>query len=447
LKCKWFLLSNRIILYNIKVALQGREGELSIPILFTSFFWILIALQPFSLIAKVVKPGIEVLISKNHLSTIKGKKIGIVTNHTAVNRDHIHTLDILKAQEKLVGFKLVAIFAPEHGFSGSGYADETIADKVLAAEIPIYSLYGKTRRPTDQMLNDIDLIIYDIQDIGSRSYTYTTTLFYMIEEASKKGIEVLVLDRPNPLGGLMIDGPMLSPELRSMVGYVNVPYCHGMTIGELAQYFNGEYKIGCKLTVIPMEGWQRHMTFEDTGLPWIPTSPQIPEASTVFFYPATGMLGELSLVSIGIGYTLPFKVVGAPWINEKEFALKLNQQKFPGVHFEPFVYRPFFGKYSGMDCHGVLLILTDKKKFRPVSTLYLLLGMIKTLYPEKFKEGLNAAGSKKEIFEKVSGNKEILQIISEKPYIIWPLMSFQESEREVFLEKRKPYLISHYGSN
>ena len=197
------------------------------------------------------------------------------------------------------------------------------------------------------MLKGIDLLIYDIQDIGSRSYTFLSTLLYVMEEAAKQQIKVMVLDRPNPINGIVMDGPMLEEKWRSFLGYINVPYCHGMTIGELAQYFNGEYKIGCDLEVIPMKGWKRTMSFKDTHLPWVPTSPHVPEAETALVYPVTGILGELGIVNIGIGYTLPFKLIGAPWIQAEAFAEQLNQQQFPGVRFLPFYYRPFYGKFEG----------------------------------------------------------------------------------------------------
>jgi len=184
-------------------------------------------------------------------------------------------------------------------------------------------------------------LLFDVQDIGTRSYTFISTLFYCMEEAAKASIPFIVLDRPNPMGGIVVDGPLLDEEWRSFLGYIKVPYCHGMTIAELALFFNEEYKVGCKLTVIPMRGWKRTMVFTQTGLPWMPTSPQIPEADTPFFYPATGLIGHCSIVNIGIGYTLPFKLVGAPWVEAEKFADALNQQKLPGVYFSLFITVPF----------------------------------------------------------------------------------------------------------
>lgn len=392
----------------------------------------------------IVQVGADLLFTHEHLEKLKLKKIGLITNHTGVDGKMRSTLDNLKHYAPIANYKIEAIFAPEHGLTGSAYAYEEIHHSTQGDGITVYSLYGKTRRPTPAMLKNIDLLIYDIQDIGSRSYTYATTLFYVMEEAAKQGIEVMVLDRPNPLGGLTIDGPMLDEKLRSMVGYINVPYCHGMTIAELAQYFNGEYNIGCSLTIIPMKGWCRAMTFQDTGLPWIPTSPQIPEASTTFFYPTTGIIGELSLVNIGIGYTLPFKLIGAPWINAARLVKSLNAQKFPGVYFESFHYRPFYGKYAKEECHGALIIITDTKTFKPVSTQYLILGILKSLYPEKFNEALETVKAKKELFHKVNGTKEIFQIMANDTYIVWNLRIFHEKERELFRKRRQRYLIPTY---
>ncbi|MEM1283317.1 MAG: DUF1343 domain-containing protein [Chlamydiota bacterium] len=389
--------------------------------------------------------GVDNLFEGKNPQIMRKKSIGLITNHTAVNREMKPTLDVLLSNANKYQYTVKAIFAPEHGLFGAAYANEDIGHQVHHNGIPIYSLHGETDRPTEKMLRGIDLLIYDIQDIGARSYTYSTTLFYVMEEAAKRGIDVIVLDRPNPINGLTIDGPMLDERYRSKLGYINVPYCHGMTIGELAQYFNGEYKVGCHLRVVPMKGWKREMSFQETGLAWIPTSPQVPEASTAFFYPTTGIIGELSLMNIGIGYTLPFKVVGAPWIDANLFAQHLNAQKFPGVHFEPFHYRPFYGKFAHEDCHGVLIVISNPKTFKPVTTQYLIMGIVKSLYPEKVQEALEATKSKKDLFHKVNGTKEIYQIISKEPYIVWKLRAFQQKEREEFRKVRSQYLISSYS--
>lgn len=389
----------------------------------------------------VVIVGIDVLLQGPSLERLINKRIGLITNHTAVNGEMLSTIDLLKAQAGKYRFSITAIFAPEHGLTGSGYASEKIDNGSTSDRTPIYSLYGKQQRPTPEMLKNVDLLIYDMQDIGSRSYTYVTTLFYAMEEAAKLRIPVMVLDRPNPINGLVVDGPMLEEKWRSIVGYINVPYCHGMTVGELATFFNNEYFIGCELEVIPMKNWQRKMTFAETGLLWVPTSPNIPEASTAMYYPMTGILGDLSIVSIGIGYTLPFKIVGAPWIDAIGFAKALNAQKFAGVHFRPFYFKPFYGKFAHQECQGVMIIVTDPLVYQPVTVQYLLIGILKSLYPHQFEVALKASVAKKEMFCKVNGNEEIYRLISKEKNIVWKLRAFQQEERKAFVKKRRYYLL------
>ena len=410
-----------------------------------SFLFLFFFLCCFTLEAShKVKVGADLLFTDHYLPLLKGKKVGLVTNHTAVNSQMESTVDLLKAQAKKNGYTVTALFAPEHGIRGSAYASELIGDEKDSDGIPVFSLHGKTRRPNAEMLKNVDLILYDIQDIGSRSYTYVTTLFYVMEEAAKKGVGVIVLDRPNPINGIVVDGPMLEDKYRSMVGYVNVPYCHGMTVGELAQFFNQEYKIDCQLHVIPMEGWTRRMSFHDTGLSWIPTSPNIPEATTALYYPVTGLLGELQMVNIGIGYTLPFKLIGAPWLDGEKLAEALNKEKFPGVYFEPFYYRPFYGRFAHENCQGVLIVVTDPLKYKPVGTQYLIVGTLKSLYHDKFMEAMTQAKERKEMFCKVNGTEEIYRIIAEAKNIVWKLRLVNQKERRAFLETRKKYLNPAY---
>jgi uncharacterized protein YbbC (DUF1343 family) len=381
-----------------------------------------------------VSVGVDVFFDEDHLSQLKNKKIALLTNHTGVNRDMVSTIELFQKTKQLV-----ALFSPEHGLKGSGYAAESIQHG-KEGEIPVYSLHGTTRRPKPEMLKNIDVIVYDIQCTGVRAYTYPTTLFYIMEEAAKAGIEVIVLDRPNPINGLTVDGPMLEEKWRSFIGYINIPYCHGMTIGELAQFFNEEYNVGCKLKVIPMKGWKRSMTYRETGLSWIPPSPNIPEPDTPLYCLSTGILGELSILNIGIGFTLPFKVVGAPWIRAKEFVAKLNEQKLPGVRFHPFHFRPFWGLYKGEDCEGVLLQVTNAKIYKPLSVQYLLLGMLKSLYPKEFSKKL-VETKNKDLFCKANGTALVHEILLKEKYPTWKLLEIHRAEREIFLEKRKNYLI------
>jgi len=386
--------------------------------------------------------GVDLFFQGGHQKMLRGKKVGIITNQTGVDSNLKPTWIRLQEGEKRGGYQLKALFSPEHGLDGSAYAAEKMGHG-KKGKIPLYSLHGKTRRPTKEMLDQIDVLIFDIQDIGCRSYTYLSTLCYAMEEAAKHHKKVIVFDRPNPMGGEVVDGPML--QERSFIGYLNIPYCHGMTIGELAHFFNEEYQVGCDLQVIPMKGWKREMTFADTGLTWIPTSPHIPEADTPFFYTTTGLLGELGLVSIGVGYTLPFKLVGAPWIDGELFARELNQQKLPGVSFSPFSFKPFYGAYKGESCQGVLIAITDKKSFKPLSTQYTLLGVLKAVYPKVFMEKTaKLSSSKKHLFSLANGNKEMVEILSKEKYVTWRLIGYEKKQREQFLKKRKKYLAPHY---
>lgn len=385
--------------------------------------------------------GCDRVFEKEFLPLIAKKRIGLVTGPSGVNTSLKSTVDCLKQNAAVYGYTLTALFAPEHGIKGELLGEEFFQDTKDADGVPIYSLHGKTFRPTREMLENVDVILYDIQDIGSRSYTYATTLFYVMEEAAKYKIPVVVLDRPNPINGVVIDGPILKKEYQTIVGYLNTPYCHGMTIGELSQYFNGEYNVGCSLHVIPMQGWHRSMSYADTGLQWIPTSPHIPEASTALYYPITGILGELSIVNIGIGYTLPFQMIGAPWIDAEKFAQALNKQQFPGVAFIEWHYKPFYGKYAHELCHGVLIRVEDTLKYRPVSTQYLILGVLKNLYPQELMKAVNDSKNRHAMFTKVNGTEEVLNILLNEKHIVWPLRGLHEDERKAFTQKRSKYLI------
>lgn len=403
-------------------------------------FWLLLVVA-LPLWGKV-ELGIDRFFAEGGDKALRGKKIALLVNHTSRNSHLVSTEELFVKHKKKGLYQIVAIFAPEHGLHGLSHADEEVLDGKSKSGIPCFSLFGKQRRPTGKMLEGIDTLVCDLQDIGVRSYTYATTLFYCMEEAAKLGIEVIVLDRPNPLGGLLVDGPMLEEEFRSFIGYINVPYCHGLTLGELARFFNGEYQIGCKLKIVRMKGWQRIMTFEDTGLPWIPTSPNIPEPDSPLFYASTGILGYLSLLNLGGGINLPFKVIGAPWIDAENFAAKLNEQKLPGVQFAPFHYRPFYGSMKGKDCHGVKIVVRDRATYRPMNVQYMLLGVLKSLYPKKFEEALHhLKKTDKELFCKANGNSFMLELLNKEQYVAWPLIHYKEAEREKYLKVRANYLL------
>ena len=379
--------------------------------------------------------GVDRFFEEKFDEKYKNRRIGLVTNQTGVDGQMQSTID------RLSSLNVVALFSPEHGLKGQHYAFDSV-NHGEEKKIPVYSLHGQTRRPKPEMLKGIDLLIYDIQTTGVRAYTYETTLFYVMEEAAKHGIEVMVFDRPNPINGLIVDGPMLEEAYRSFIGYINVPYCHGMTIGELARFFNEEYKVGCLLTVIEMKGWKRSMSYRDTGLHWIPSSPNVPEADTPLFCPMTGLLGELHLLNIGIGFTLPFKIVGAPWIQAELFAEKLNAQKLPGIRFHPFHFRPFWGLYKGQDCQGVLLQITNALNYRPLAVQYLILGILKSLYPKEVLERIPESSSTL-LFAKANGTNRVYEILVKEKYPAWKLIQLDDAERKKFIEKRKDYLIYH----
>jgi len=397
-------------------------------------------MSPFLFSQEPIFLGVDTFFQEGKEDFLKGKRVGLVLNQTSYNRLLQETYLLFK--QKAQNFKIAALFCPEHGIKGLEYAAEIVHDDKTHDGIPIYSLHGRVRRPTEAMLKSIDVLIFDLQEIGCRSYTYATTLYYLMEEAAKRNIDVIVLDRPNPINGEIVEGPMLDTKWRSFVGYINIPYCHGMTIGELALFFNKEYGIGCRLQVIPMKGWKRWMNFKNTGLSWIPTSPNIPEADTPYFYVTTGVLGELGIVNIGIGFTQPFKLVGAPWIKAEVFAHHLNEQKLPGVKFIPYYYRPFFGLYKQEACQGVKIVITNYQTYRPVKVQSILLGVLKTLYPSQFSDGLKALSSeRRNMFCKITGGEEIWNMLFSEKYVAWKLIKLQEEERQAFLETRQRYLL------
>lgn len=316
----------------------------------------------------IVKTGIDVLKETGY-ACLQGKRVGLITNPTGVDRYLTSTIDLLF---QAPGVKLVALYGPEHGVRGEAHAGhrvDTQTDPVTG--LPEYSLYGATRKPTPEMLEGIDVLVYDIQDIGSRSFTYISTMGLAMEACAELDIEFVVLDRPNPIGGLKVEGCYVEDGCFTFVSQYRIPYVYGLTCGELALLLNGERMLGsgarpgesaqCKLTVIPMEGWSRDMFYDQTGLQWIASSPHIPQAITSFFYPMSGITGDLRDVSIGVGYTLPFQLF-APvegGIDANELAANLNGLHLPGLHFRPIHFRPFYSKGQGTTLSGVQAHLTD----------------------------------------------------------------------------------------
>ena len=362
-----------------------------------------------------VKTGLEVLVESN-FAVLKGKKVGLVTNPTGVDRNLKSTVDILYAAE---GVDLVALFGPEHGVRGDIQAGGYVAQSTdKKTGLPIYSLYGSTRKPTAAMLKGLDAVVYDIQDNGCRSYTFISTLGLVMQACAAQGIEVIVLDRPNPLGGRKVEGCFVEPGYFSFVSMYEIPYIYGLTVGELATMLNEEGMVRgqqgkdapqkCKLTVVPMEGWNRDMTFTDTGLPWVPTSPNIPHPQTAFCYPASGIVGELGgYLNIGVGYTLPFECFAATWITDADkFAAALNALGLPGVSFRPAYYQPFSGSSAGKNVGGVQIFFTDFAAARLTEIQFWVMQEVARMYPSH-KPLNDTDASKYAMFDKVLGSNRI----------------------------------------
>jgi uncharacterized protein YbbC (DUF1343 family) len=305
-----------------------------------------------------VKTGIEVLAGRD-FDILQGKRVGLVTNPTGVDGMLRSTIDILNDH-----VNLTALFGPEHGVRGDFSAGDRVGNQVDAQTgIPVYSLYGESRKPGREALEKVDVIVYDIQDIGVRSYTYISTMGLVMEAAAEMDKEVVILDRPNPLGGVRVEGPLVEEGYHSFVSRYSIPYIYGLTCGELAMMLNDEGMLEggkkCKLQVVPMEGWNREMTFGATGLPWVPTSPHIPDYHTALFYPATGIIGELDPNMIGIGYTLPFQLLATENIDATELARAMNALHLEGVVFRPIWFTPYYMDKKGTPLQGVQIHLTD----------------------------------------------------------------------------------------
>src|SRR6266567_8653231 len=303
-----------------------------------------------------VQLGNEVLASGG-FKEFQGKRVGLITNPSGVTRNGESTVDLLRHAP---GVKLAALFGPEHGVYGDVKAGENIADRVdRRTGLPIHSLYGTTRKPTPAMLKGLNALVYDLQDTGVRSYTFISTMGLAMEACAEAGVEFVVLDRPNPLGGERVEGPMVDDRFRSFVGQWNIPYAYGMTCGELARMINGEgwTKKACQLTVVPMSGWRRSMVWHDTGLPWVPTSPNVPRANSPLYYAATGLFGELaggSGASIGTRLKRPFECVIAPWLDANRMSAAMQGYGLRGISFPTFNVT-----HEGQRMQGVLLKLSD----------------------------------------------------------------------------------------
>lgn len=373
--------------------------------------------------AQRVRTGIDVLES-NGFAQLQGKRIGLVTNPTGVDRYLNSTIDVLNSAP---GVELVALFGPEHGVRGNAHAGEHIEGQAVdpSTGVPIFSLYGKTRLPSAEQFQGLDAIVYDIQDIGCRSYTYISTMGNVMKVAACEGVEMIILDRPNPLGGLKIEGPGVEDSLISFVGQYDIPYIYGLTCGELATLLNEEgmltvkdsrgqdSTVKCRLTVVPMEGWTRDMDFSATGLLWVPSSPHIPTVDAAYLYPATGILGELGVVSIGVGYTLPFGMIACEGMDADVLASRLNTLYLPGVLFRPIYATPFYGSLKGREIGGVQIYITDFNAARLSEIQFYVMQVLHEMIPG-FDPFAKAAASRLRMFDKVTGNEEVRTAFSRR---------------------------------
>jgi uncharacterized protein YbbC (DUF1343 family) len=387
-----------------------------------------------------VETGLENLM-KSNFDILKGKRVGLVTNPTGVDSKLRSTVDILFNAPDV---KLVALYGPEHGVRGEFTAGEYVeSEKDPSTGLPVYSLYGKTRKPSPEMLKGVDMLVYDIQDIGSRSYTFISTLGLVMEAAAENGIPVIVLDRPNPLGGIRMEGAVTRPEFVSFVSQFAIPYIHGLTVGELAMMLNGEKMLAngvrCGLHVVKMSGWSRNMYFEETGLQWVPSSPHVPHKDSPIYYPATGIAGELYAVSIGVGYTIPFQTFAAPWINADSLASALARLNLPGVIFRPTHYKPYYSTLQGKLVHGVQIHITDPS-VAPLSLLqFYIMQEAHRLWPKKNLFSM-CDPSRHSMFDKVCGTDEVRRAFT-KSFKVSDIMGLWTDDIPAFRKTATKYFL------
>ena len=388
-----------------------------------------------------VKPGVEVL-RDNGFKQLAGKKVGLITNPTGVDNDLKSTIDILHDAPNV---ELVALFAPEHGVRGDVHAGDEFENTVdPATGVQVYSIYGKTKKPTPEMLKGIDALVYDIQDIGCRSFTFVSTLGMALAACAENDIELVVLDRPNPIGGNRVEGNLVEDGFYSFVSQFPIPYLYGMTPGETARYLNGEGLVAggkkAKLTVVPMEGWTRDMTFDETGMPWILPSPHIPQPVTSYYYPATGILGELYFVSIGVGYTLPFQLICADWIDAEKFSANMNALNLPGVKCRPIHIKPFYSTGKGENLQGIQFYIDDIPESSITLLQFYAMQVLAEMYPDKRIFDVATDKSRFDMFDKVCGTDQIRLRFS-KNYKVSDIIDYWNKDVESFKAKSSKYYL------
>ena len=387
-----------------------------------------------------VKPGVEVL-RDGGFKELQGKRVGLLTNPTGVDSELNSTIDILYNAK---GVRLVALYAPEHGVRGDIYAGAAVKDaRDSATGLPVFSVFGKNRKPSPEFLKDVDAVVFDIQDIGCRSYTFVSSMGLMMEACAEAGKEFIVLDRPNPLGGERVEGNLVEDGFYSFVSQFKIPYLYGLTLGELAKMLNGEKMlkngVQCNLTVIPMEGWHRNMTYDDTRLPWLLPSPHIPQTANAYYYPVSGIMGELGYISEGVGYTLPFQLFVAEWIDGKALCERMNALNLPGIRFRPIYVTPYYGSKKGLYCSGVQTIITDYSKARLTEVQFLVMQELAVMYPDK-KTFENCNKGRFRMFDIVCGSDYIRKTFSET-YTWASIKEFFEKDEAAFKEKSKKYYL------
>lgn len=390
--------------------------------------------------AQSVEPGIATL-RNGGFAQLQGKRVGLITNPTGVDNQLRSTIDILHEAE---GVTLAALFAPEHGVRGDVHAGDHVANSIdPKTGVRVYSLFGKLHKPTPEMLADIDVLIYDIQDNGCRSYTFISTMGVCMDAAAEQGKEFMVLDRPNPVGGDIVEGCLVEKGFESFVSKFPIPYLYGLTPGELATLLNEErmLKSGkkCKLTVVPMTGWQRDMSFEATGMPWVLPSPHIPTPSSSLYYPMTGILGEFGYVSIGVGYTLPFQLIAATWIDAEQLADALTDLHLPGVGFRPIHIKPFYSVGKGENLQGVQIYVTDRRKAQLTLTQFYAMQEMARLWPDH-KVFENADQKRFNMFDKVCGTDYIRKTFT-RNYRVADIIDYWNKDVEAWRQLSSKYYL------
>ena len=384
-----------------------------------------------------VKTGIEVLRERN-FDVLQGKRVGLCTNPTGVDRNLVSTIDILHNAPNV---NLVALYGPEHGVRGNIYAGDHVDNEIdVRTGLKMYSLYGKTSRPTQDMMDEIDVMVYDIQDIGCRSYTYISTMGNLMEACQKYGKELVILDRPNPLGGNKIEGCLVEDGFFSFVSRFAIPYIYGQTPGELALYLNAKAEKPCKLTVVEMEGWTRDMKWEDTGLEWVVASPHVPHGRTAIYYPVTGIFGEFYYINIGVGYTMPFEVMGAPWVNADSLASALNALELPGVVFRGLHYKPYYSVFKGENIQGVQIHITDYEKVALSEIQFYVVQEMMRLWGNQHDWFAECDQKRFSMFNKVCGTDQIKDLFG-KRYRWEDAKAYWDKDVEKYREESSKYYL------